>query len=492
MTKMVEHDSDKTSDDQKSQSSDDSIIIVKKSNIDCDTDPILSHTAGFMGFDGKVESDIEKKRTIQQDIIHWCILYFRFAIMTMFIWQTMILVLIGKPLHLFSPKLWRMYSSTIQYMITPGFLCVPFSWVGCPIFMKRSSWKTITEAKKTNSVILANHGARIDWVVGLFICEAGNLRARVAFVVEWVIKWIPVLGWYRWLMEDIFVNRSYKQDGPNIKRNIESFHKTKTKRFFIMCPEGKICDNTVEDDRIYIDDCQNFCKENGYPVFNYLLTPRYKGLGGMLHHSNKNKGLISAINAYVNVETGMLLNNKLRSTSRIVPDWYTILGGKIKVVIHIHRMPVFTDRDFDVKNSLMKDYARKDRELAYFHKNGKYQDADVENDPYEPIPVNHIRMNISLLMNCILWVMYYMYTAPNEYQYFLHHNINYALLYALYRTLRILFIFFIVISASHNIGFYIITNDSISRESVPFETPIKGLLIRVRSLFLKKIDDKTK
>ena len=69
MTKITEHDSEKTSDDQKSQSSDDSIIIVKKSNIDCDTDPILSHTAGFMGFDGKVESDIEKKRAIEQDII---------------------------------------------------------------------------------------------------------------------------------------------------------------------------------------------------------------------------------------------------------------------------------------------------------------------------------------------------------------------------------------------------------------------------------------
>ena len=491
MTKMVEQDSDKLSDDQQSQSSDDP-IIVKKSNIDCDTDPILSHTAGFMGFDGKLESDIEKKRTIKQDIIHWCILYFRFAIMTMFIWQTMILVLIGKPLHFISPKLWRMYSSTIQYIITPGFLCIPFSWIGCPVIMKRSSWKTITAVKKEYSVILSNHGARIDWVIGLFICEAGNLRARIAFVVEWVIKWIPVLGWYRWLMEDIFVNRSYKQDGPNIKRNIESFHKTKTKRLFFMSPEGKICDNTVLDDRIYIDECQKFCVEKGYSKFEYVLTPRYKGLGSMLKQVTKNNGLISLVAAYINTDTGKMLNERLKSSKRIVPDWYTILGGNTSVIINVHRMPVFTDRDFDVKNSLMTDYARKDRELAYFHKNGKYKDADVENDPYEPIPVNHIRMNISLLMNSILWVMYYMYTAPKEYQYFINHNIYYTLLYALYRTLRVLFIFFIVISASHNIGFYIITNDSISRESVPFETPIKGLLIRLKSIFLKKIDDKTK
>ena len=61
MTKITEHDSEKTSDDQKSQSSDDSIIIVKKSNIDCDTDPILSHTAGLWDLMEKWSQILRKK-----------------------------------------------------------------------------------------------------------------------------------------------------------------------------------------------------------------------------------------------------------------------------------------------------------------------------------------------------------------------------------------------------------------------------------------------
>ena len=30
--------------------------------------------------------------------------------------------------------------------------------------------------------------------------------------------------------------------------------------------------------RLYTENCKKFCREQGYPEFDYVLTPRYKGI----------------------------------------------------------------------------------------------------------------------------------------------------------------------------------------------------------------------
>ena len=91
-------------------------------------------------------------------------------------------------------------------------------------------------------------------------------------------RWLPFIGWYRnWVCEDIFVRRSFKQDEISIRQRIQEFRETGTTLMLFLSPEGMIVDRN-ELGRLYTENCKKFCREQGYPEFDYVLTPRYKGI----------------------------------------------------------------------------------------------------------------------------------------------------------------------------------------------------------------------
>merc|ERR1712046_387636 len=156
---------------------------------------------------------------------------------------------------------------------------------------------------------------------------------RVGFMAEFFVAMLPVVGWFRWFMEDIFVWRSFKQDQKNIENNISSFHKTQAGRLLFMSPEGAIVDYDPVDMQ-YVADCQNFCRQCNVEPFEYLLTPRYKGLTVLGQHSRDNN--VSVTMAYVS--QGQLLNERLFSPKRVVPDIFTTLRGGLSVHTQYHYM----------------------------------------------------------------------------------------------------------------------------------------------------------
>jgi len=88
------------------------------------------------------------------------------------------------------------------------------------------SLELLRSCKSTNSLMLANHGSRIDWMMGMYIGYITDpLSARVGFVCERVIQYMPLIGWYRKIVcEDVFVDRSFKVDEINIASNLNDFH----------------------------------------------------------------------------------------------------------------------------------------------------------------------------------------------------------------------------------------------------------------------------
>jgi len=87
---------------------------------------------------------------------------------------------------------------------------------------------------------------------------------------------MPLIGWYRKIVaQDIFVWRSFKQDAPTIKRNIEDFHNADEHRMIFLSPEGVVVDFGSKDME-YIEACRTFCLDQSYKPFDYVLTPRYK------------------------------------------------------------------------------------------------------------------------------------------------------------------------------------------------------------------------
>ena len=61
----------------------------------------------------------------------------------------------------------------------------------------------LARAKADNALLLANHGSRIDWMIGMYVSWITKLsahdcaRKRVGFVCEGIIQFMPLIGWYR-------------------------------------------------------------------------------------------------------------------------------------------------------------------------------------------------------------------------------------------------------------------------------------------------------
>jgi 1-acyl-sn-glycerol-3-phosphate acyltransferase len=83
---------------------------------------------------------------------------------------------------------------------TPIVFAMPLVFSGTKVFC--NDLDLLVEAKASDSsLLLANHGSRIDWMVGMFVGFTTTLgvkackRVRVGFVCEALIQFMPIIGW---------------------------------------------------------------------------------------------------------------------------------------------------------------------------------------------------------------------------------------------------------------------------------------------------------
>jgi len=340
----------------------------------------------------------------------------------------------------------------------------------------------LMESKSTNSLLLANHGSRIDWMVAMIV---GNLKhleerpsraCRVGFVCEALIQLMPFVGWYRKIIcHDIFVSRSFLSDQEKIKKNLMDFQAASEQRMLFLSPEGVIVDNG-EQDMKYIHNCRNFAAASGFKPFDYVLTPRYKGTNCLLQQVVGGGPVVSICLAFV--RKGKLLNCKLLSPDRVVPDIYDlcqgIAGAPVDIYIHLRRINVNASANanvdptagFDAKTVLMNDYVWKDSVLAAWEKrlsnnNNKSNDNGNENDndgkwmeQFTPVEASKRDVLMSHLTHGFLMT-------------------GAAVAFGRFSLLLQMFAWiFCCISITHTIGWFFVNKTSM--ESVPFETGIKA------------------
>ena len=153
---------------------------------------------------------------------------------------------------LLSPSLYLRCTSAVINWTTPIVLAIPISLSGTKIYC--NDVDLLVEAKASeSSLLLSNHGARIDWLVGMLVGYAKKLgdktceRVRVGFVCEALIQFMPIVGWYRKIVaHDIFVWRSFVQDAGTIRSNIQDFV-AREKRMLFLAPEGVVVDFSSSD-----------------------------------------------------------------------------------------------------------------------------------------------------------------------------------------------------------------------------------------------------
>jgi len=224
-----------------------------------------------------------------------------------------------------------------------------------------------------------------------------------------------------------------------------------------LAPEGMIVDTTSKRNsigRAYLKNCRDFCREHGYPKFEYVLTPRYKGISVLKDHSDAVGGkTISSVMVYT--RDGKMLNQKLDAPEREIPDLYDVYGGifgpPIYIWIHTEEIKLCEDPG-ELKKIMMEDYARKDKLLKFFDNHGHFPDRG---QLFKEMKVPHLKINILTFAHTLSVILIMEFL-----------NLRFVLIYGFSILFLSLFLF-------NSVGRVIF---GYTIESVPFETSIKPLL----------------
>lgn len=407
------------------------------------------------------------KITLRNFLIElWCPFALTLLVMNVgfdFFFFTPLLYLLIRPFSDGGP-VFSFLTNWLMHWVTPSIICPAFSWSRMRIYM--DNLDGFQNSQKRNFLVLSNHGSRVDWMVARFL--GFSALCRVNFVVESFLKFMPAIGWHcYWICEDIFVERSFQRDSAVISKRVRNMRRAGHPNTLFLAPEGMIVDTTSRRNsmgRLYLENCRKFCKEQGYPKFDYVLTPRYKGISVLKEHTEAVGGdILSVTMAFT--RDGKMLNQGLDSPEREIPDLYAVYAGMFSSPIHIYvhsKKISLSDDPAELKKIMMGDYARKDNLLKYFDKHGCFPD---EGFTYDEVKVPHMLLNVINIIHSVAVVL--MMEAMNL-RFILKSGIC-AMLISLFccNTLgRIIF------------GYSI--------ESVPFETGIKPLLHLYCELFNNK------
>ena len=293
------------------------------------------------------------------------------------IWLVTVLQYIT-PLLLLSPvacipfvgvAVYRTLTSHYDRWFRLGTFAVPISWCGLKVYFERKGHGEFVDLKAVgNALVLSTHCSRIDYMVGAWVTAVDGVQARIGFVAEATAALMPIQGWWRVLLGDIFVTRAFHHDGPRIQANIDSFHKTGTERLIFLAPEGFIANPHDPVGDQYISDCDTFMKGQGRAPMTHLLTPRYKGMQHFLKHAPTNVGACAM--AFVtghptidkrsgSVVGGIHATHSLSDPRRSIPDLHSVFAGGLAVFVKYHDLRIAQDlAPEELKEALIADQVR--------------------------------------------------------------------------------------------------------------------------------------
>ena len=226
-----------------------------------------------------------------------------------------------------------------------------------------------------------------------------------------------------------------------------------------LSPEGVVVDYGDADFE-YIDACRKFCIMQNYEPFEYVLTPRYKGSMCLFDHVEG--PIISVVIVYV--RNGKLLNCRLISPDRVVPDIYTLnqgVGGSpVDIFIHLKRMDLSSQRQnknqSDPKMIFLENYREKDSLLRKWDEQllAGTASGDSWMSQFSAIESNHFDYWLYQISHTLLMIVIGIFFDRLD-------------------TLAWVFgVLSFIVSSCHSIGWAL---NSTSMESVPMETGIKAI-----------------
>lgn len=332
--------------------------------------------------------------------------------------------------------------------------------------------------ERGNGLILSTHCSRVDWLLGVFMGLIGRKQSRIGFVAEVTTAFMPIIGWSRALFGDIMLRRAFHRDRPRIIENIEGFSKSGIDRIIFVAPEGTVADPGRAPDEKYIRDCKQFMVNLGRQPMTHLLTPRYKGMSALVHHSPSN--VASSSMAFVTGDyqvdedgcvTGdyTLCSRALSDPRRSIPDLHDVFRGGLTAFVEIHPIELYHEHGQEeldevgrtkIRDQLINDQVFKDNQLRTFEKDRKYTSISARED-WTCFPTPHFRMNAILIGQTLFTVFFWSYA------------LNYTVKEICYFALGMWLAVSLIHGSTHALGQYY--GGGFSRESLVGETAIKAL-----------------
>lgn len=236
-----------------------------------------------------------------------------------------------------------------------------------------------------SKILMSNHVSMTDSVV--IFSLAGHLgeEAHIRAYAKKSLAYQPVIGWFWWMLNFIFLKRDYEKDKKKIQAQLKSLvEKAKqysTGNFWLMIfPEG----TRLKPKKLA--QAQAFSKEKGLPVFNHCLVPRIKGLQASID------GVRDAVDGILDVTVGYTERD---AKGKIQPSLETILFGKgvsRKIHVHVAFVPISeipSDSD-GIYKWTMERFVIKDKLLAEFEKTGKFPGGE---HAFPPITATRVALN---------------------------------------------------------------------------------------------------
>ena len=140
---------------------------------------------------------------------------------------------------------------------------------------------------------------------------------NVKYVAKKSISQIPIFGWALRIAEFVFLAQKWSEDKVRFKKELHSLCHYEDQTGFplaiMLFPEGTLS----EPDKILVS--QDYARANGYPVFDHVLLPRFKGFREMIP-------IIRHKIDYV-VDTTLIFDPTM-------PNFYDVMVGKATETVH--------------------------------------------------------------------------------------------------------------------------------------------------------------
>lgn len=244
---------------------------------------------------------------------------------------------------------------------------------------------------KEHHLILLNHSSDIDWLVIWWYLEKTNVLGCSRGAIKNAIKYIPVCGWFFWLDDHIFLQRSLEKDRKSIEDRISRYVKYPYPMSITLFAEGTRFTKDKHEASV------KFAKDRNLEPLKHHLIPRAGGFNLC----------VSLLKKY---DFPMVYNLQIAFDKNAPnsPISRNLFFGK-KVTAHVFIERIAMESVEPTFEFLYDVYKRKDALQDSFHKHGNFYEGRGEKnvEGFVMKPSSRVIINFIAWMSFLLSLMIY-------------------------------------------------------------------------------------